>query len=67
MKDHGTCSCPHHGYMHAAFGLLVLVFGISGLLKAMGNISAETFSWTWPILIILGGLGKLSTGMCKCC
>jgi len=67
MKNHGSCSCQHHAYMHATFGLLVLVFGISGLLKAMGTISAGTFDWVWPILIIVAGLGKLSTGMCKCC
>lgn len=67
MKNHGSCSCQHHAVMHTTFGLLVLVFGVSGLLKAMGTVSAETFGWIWPILIIIASLGKLSTGMCKCC
>ncbi len=67
MAKETTCSCQHHSVMHTGLGLLVLVFGISGLLKAMGTVSAETFSWIWPILIIVAGLGKLSTGMCKCC
>ncbi len=67
MKDGKDCRCQHHMTMHTTFGLLVLVFGITGLLKAMGTVSAETFGWVWPILVIVAGLGKLSTGMCKCC
>ena len=67
MKDGKDCRCQHHTYMHTTFGLLVLAFGISGLLKAMGNISPEMFSWIWPPLVIIVGLGKLVKGMCKCC
>ena len=67
MKDGKNCSCAHHTTMHTMFGLFVLIFGVSGLLKAMGNISAETFGWIWPSLVTIAGLGKLSTGLCKCC
>ncbi len=67
MKNGGSCSCQHHMYMHAGFSLLVLVFGISGLLRAMGNISAETFGWIWPTLVIIAGIGKLSKAVCRCC
>lgn len=67
MKDHGSCDCMHHKMMPMMIGLFILIFGITALLKAMGTVSAGTFAWIWPILIIIASLGKLSTGMCKCC
>ena len=65
MKGGGgmKCPCPHHG----VFPALVILFG---LLFLGGNLSwwgMGLVDLGWPILVILAGLMKLSSRMCKCC
>jgi hypothetical protein len=59
----GMCKCPHH----KVIPVLIVLFGLTFLLGALGVISGNTVSIIWPSLIILGGLMKLTKGMCKCC
>jgi hypothetical protein len=48
-------------------GLLVVLFGLTFLLRALGVISNHVASIAWPIIVILAGLKTLCRGMCKCC
>ncbi|MDP3956398.1 MAG: DUF5668 domain-containing protein [bacterium] len=57
------CGCMHHKIVP----LLVVVFGLVFLLGALDMMSMATVGMIWPVLVILGGLTKLSEGMCKCC
>jgi len=57
------CGCPHHKMVP----LLITLLGLAFLLKAMGILSAGFVGYTWPVLIILIGLQKMMSGMCKCC
>lgn len=52
---------------HKVVPLLVVVFGLVFLLEALDMMSMVTVGLVWPVLVILGGLMKLSVGMCKCC
>ena len=63
MQNGNVCKCPHHKMIP----LLVLLFGITFLLGALGTLSAGTVNVVWPILVIIAALMKLSKGMCKCC
>jgi len=60
-----VCHCPHHKVMP----VLVILFGLTFLLKALGVVTYDFAMITWPILVILAGLQKFATksGMCKCC
>ena len=55
------CAC------HSAMGVLVIAFGLTFLLSAMGVISQDKAGIAWPIIVILAGLKKTFGGMCKCC
>jgi len=57
------CGCPHHKVMP----VLVVLFGLLFLLGAYGVVGDRTVSVGWPLLVIVGGLMKMSGGMCKCC
>ena len=57
------CKCSHHKVMP----ILVIVFGLLFLGGALEWVSPMTVMVTWPILVIIGGVMKLSGGMCKCC
>lgn len=46
-------------------GVLVIVFGLLFLAKALGWVSTDTVNMVWPILVIVAGLGKLCP--CKNC
>lgn len=59
----GKCGCFHH----KMGPLLVVLFGLLFLLGNLNLIAAGTVSITWPILVLIGGLIKLTKGMCKCC
>lgn len=59
----GKCCCP----CHRMLGILVILFGLTFLLGALGVLSARIVSLAWPSLIILGGLKITCKGMCKCC
>ncbi|GEM_PF-509538 len=57
------CRCPHHKVV----GVLVVLFGLLFLLGAYGVVGERTVSVGWPLLVLLGGLMKLTSGKCKCC
>lgn len=59
----GMCKCPHH----KTTPVLIVLFGLLFLLGALDVFTSEFVAVTWPILVILGGLSKLTSGMCKCC
>ncbi len=59
----GMCGCMHH----KMGPLLIILIGLSFLLKALGMLDAGQVDMIWPILLILLGLTKLTKGMCKCC
>lgn len=59
----GGCKCMHH----KAPSILVVLFGLLFLLKALGYVSMATVDIAWPILVLLLGLMKLTSGKCKCC
>jgi hypothetical protein len=58
-----VCRCGHHN----AFPVLIVLFGLSFLLEAMGVMSSMTLGYVWPILVIIGGFAKMGGHMCKCC
>jgi len=60
--NHGVCSCMHHKIMP----ILIVLFGLSFLLTALGVYSMDVNAVIWPIIVILGGLVKLKGGMCGC-
>ena len=62
-NHNGMCNCPHHKFMP----ILIVLFGLTFLLGAMGTITMGTVNIVWPIIIIVAGLFKLNRGMCKCC
>ena len=58
-----TCKCPHHKVMP----VLVVLFGLTFLLGYWGTLGWSTVNTIWPILVILGGVFKMTESMCKCC
>lgn len=61
--DMDKCRCPHHKVVPG----LVALFGLVFLLGALGVLSANIVSILWPIVIIIGGVVKMTSGSCKCC
>jgi hypothetical protein len=61
----GMCKCLHHSVVP----VLVVLFGLTFLLQALGVVTMQFAMLAWPVLVIVGGLTKLTTkwGMCKCC
>ena len=57
------CPCPHHKVVPAMITLIALAF----LLKALGVMTSESVAILWPLFLLIAGLTKLSSGMCKCC
>lgn len=57
------CKCPHHKMMP----LLVVLFGVLFLLHNWGMFSDGFVAIAWPSIVILAGLKKMFSGMCKCC
>ncbi len=56
----GTCGGANKCKMIG--GILVVLFGLLFLAKALGWVSADTVNMVWPILVIVAGAGKL----CRC-
>ncbi|MDO8664729.1 MAG: hypothetical protein Q7K44_04275 [Candidatus Liptonbacteria bacterium] len=52
---------------HKTISILVVLFGLDFLAYYMGWVGDSFLNISWPILVIVGGLMKLSKGMCKCC
>ncbi len=53
-------------------GVIIILFGLLFLAKALGYFSADTVSMVWPILVIIAGYGKFCsckscTGTCRTC
>lgn len=64
MTQQGNaCKCPHHKIVP----LLILLFGLDFLFGALGWLSPEFVNVSWPVLVALAGLMKLTEGKCKCC
>ena len=63
MEHKNVCPCPHH----KVTPVLVVLFGLLFLLGYFGVIGEQVVMVGWPILVILGGLTKLTQGVCKCC
>ncbi|MDO8486117.1 MAG: hypothetical protein Q7S77_00220 [Candidatus Staskawiczbacteria bacterium] len=63
--ENNMCKCPHHKVVP----VLIILFGLTFLLEALGVLTAGFAGIVWPIIIIAGGLMKWMTksGMCKCC
>lgn len=57
------CECPHH----IGLAVVVILFGLTFLLQALGVFSPTAVGYIWPSIVILGGVFKLVTGMCACC
>jgi len=57
----GACGCAHH----KAFPVLVVLFGLTFLLHALGYLTEGFVAVTWPVLVLAAGALKL--GRCKCC
>lgn len=57
------CSCV----CHSAKGVLVILFGLTFLLGALGIISHSLVDVIWPVLVILGGIKIVGRKFCKCC
>ncbi len=63
MKMGMKCACPHHKVVP----LMIVLFGLTFLLRALGTITPDTAGVVWPILVIVAGFMKFSKGACKCC
>ncbi len=60
----GKCGCVHHKMT----SILVTLIGVDFLLGSFNVLPPEAVHIIWPILVIIGGLIKLSEEkMCKCC
>ncbi|MDO8664925.1 MAG: DUF5668 domain-containing protein [Candidatus Liptonbacteria bacterium] len=64
MAQGKKCGCPHHKVVP----LLLVLTGATVLAGNFGWLSAEIVNWTWPTLVLVVGVFKLTEGnMCKCC
>ena len=61
MKN--MCKCVHHKVVP----ILVILFGALFLLGNWEIMSWDAVNMLWPILVIIGGVMKLTKGKCKCC
>jgi hypothetical protein len=58
-----VCKCPHHKVVP----ILVVLFGLTFLLGALHIFSAGVVAVLWPLILIVGGLFKMTSKSCKCC
>ena len=63
MEGGMMCNCLHHKVVPG----LIVAFGLTFLLAALGTITMQTRDIIWPTIIVLAGLMKMSRGMCSCC
>lgn len=59
----GACSCSHHKVMPS----LVVLFGLTFLLEALGTLDTSTTNLIWPVLVIIAGGTKMFHHKCGCC
>ena len=57
------CGCMHHKMVP----IFVVLFGLTFLLGNLNILTTVAVSYIWPLLVIVAGLTKMSSGMCKCC
>jgi hypothetical protein len=46
---------------------LVVLFALDFLLANYGVVNQEFLNMTWPILVGVAGVMKMTEGKCKCC
>ncbi|MGA7745140.1 MAG: hypothetical protein WBP56_12450 [Polyangia bacterium] len=63
MTEEEACRCP----CHRAIGVLVALFGLNFLLKALGVYGDNVSNIVWPVLLMLSGIKHTFRGKCKCC
>ncbi len=63
MMPGQKCPCPHHKVVPGMITLIALVF----LLKGLGAMTHATVDILWPLFLLIAGVTKLTSGMCKCC
>ena len=61
MKN--MCPCPHHKVVPVA----IVLVGVTFLLGNWNILTWNAVNTIWPILVIVGGLTKLTSNKCKCC
>lgn len=62
-KANPDCACQHHNV--APFALIGI--GLVFLMNAIGVLQDSFAAVTWPILLIIAGLAKVSGRECACC
>ena len=62
-KNGEMCGCGCHKMM----GIYVILFGVVFLLGALDMLSRHTVDIAWPSIVILAGLTKMCSHLCKCC
>ena len=63
MNQGMACSHKHHHTVP----VLVMLFGLVFLLKALNAVTTDFVNIVWPVLVIAAGLSKMTSKMCKCC
>lgn len=61
-KDGKACTCMHHHML----ALLVTLFGVVFLFGDLGWIPGQMVNVIWPLILVIGGIGKMLEGRCKC-
>jgi len=62
-----SCETKSSGCLcHKTLGILVILFGLVGILAVLGRVSRRAALLSFGILIILGGIKMLATGFCRC-
>lgn len=61
----GGCGCRCHSKVTQ--GVLIALFGLVFLLGARGVLSGAQVATWWPVVVILFGVKKAASTMCKCC
>jgi len=62
MMQGSHCKCAHHKFTP----FLIVLIGLTFILKAQGYVAADAAGLIWGVLIMLIGFQKLSRGKCKC-
>ncbi|MDP3901290.1 MAG: hypothetical protein Q8Q38_03105 [bacterium] len=63
MEGKNVCGCSHH----KVIPVLIVLFGALFFLGEIDVVSSGTVSLWWPIIVMAGGLTKLTAKACKCC
>ena len=58
-----TCKCMHHSVVP----ILITLLGLDFLLGNWGTLTPAFVAGSWPILLTLIGVMKLTSRKCTCC